>query len=58
MDYTSAMLTRARERVEREGWENVELIQGDAACIDLKRKFEAALCTLAIGVIPGYGGAH
>lgn len=57
MDYTIAMLARARERVEREGWENVELIQGDAARIDLKQRFEAALCTLAIGVIPDYRGA-
>ncbi len=57
VDYTSAMLDRARERVKREGWENVELIRGDAARIDLERKFDAALCTLAIGVIPDYRGA-
>jgi len=57
VDYTAAMLDRARERIEREGWQNVELIQGDAALIDLKRKFDAALCTLAIGVIPDYRGA-
>ncbi len=57
VDYTCAMLARARERVEREGWKNVELIQKDAARIDLKRKFDAALCTLAIGVIPDYRGA-
>ena len=54
VDYTSAMLARARERVEREGWGNVELIYEDAALIDLKQKFDAALCTLAIGVIPDY----
>ena len=57
VDYTSAMLDRARKRVKREGWENVELIRGDAARIDLERKFDAALCTLAIGVIPDYRGA-
>jgi hypothetical protein len=33
------------------------LIQVDAARIDLGRKFDAALCTLAIGVIPDYRGA-
>jgi ubiquinone/menaquinone biosynthesis C-methylase UbiE len=54
VDYTPAMLDRARERVAREGWKNVELIQADAARIDLGRKFDAALCTLAIGVIPDY----
>jgi ubiquinone/menaquinone biosynthesis C-methylase UbiE len=57
VDYTAAMLTRAREQVERERWKNVELIQGDAALIELRRKFDATLCTLAIGVIPGYRGA-
>ncbi len=57
VDYTLAMLARAQERIEREGWENVELIQGDAARIDLGREFDAVLCTLAIGVIPDYRGA-
>ena len=57
VDYTAAMLVRARERVERERWENVELVQGDAARIDLEQRFDAALCTLAIGVIPDYRGA-
>lgn len=57
VDYTSAMLARARERVKREGWKNVELVQGDAARIVLKRRFDAALCTLAIGVIPDYRSA-
>jgi ubiquinone/menaquinone biosynthesis C-methylase UbiE len=57
VDYTAAMFARAQERVEREGWENVELIQADAARINLERKFDAALCTLAIGVIPDYRGA-
>ena len=52
VDYTSAMLARAREQVERRGWENVELIQDDATQIDLGRTFAAALCTLAISVIP------
>ncbi|OGO80706.1 MAG: hypothetical protein A3K41_04555 [Chloroflexi bacterium RIFOXYD12_FULL_57_15] len=57
VDYTFDMLARASERVKREGWKNVELIQGDAARINLERKFDAALCTLAIGVIPDYRGA-
>ena len=57
VDYTSAMLVKAREQVEQGGWKNVELIQGDAARLDLVRKFDAALCTLAIGVIPDYRSA-
>ena len=57
VDYTSDMLARDRDRVERKGWKNVELIQADAARINLERKFDAALCTLAIGVIPDYRSA-
>ena len=57
VDYTPDMLARAQERVEREGWENVELIQGDAACIELGGRFDAALSTLAISVIPDYRNA-
>ncbi len=57
VDYTAAMLARASEQVEREGWKNVELVQGDATCIDLKQTFDAALCTLAMGVIPDERGA-
>ena len=57
VDYTFAMLERARERVERRGWKNVELIQGDASRLHLGYKFDAALCTLAIGVIPDPDGA-
>jgi ubiquinone/menaquinone biosynthesis C-methylase UbiE len=52
VDYTAAMLVRAGEQIERAGWKNVELIRADAARIDLKQKFDAALCTLAMGVIP------
>jgi len=57
VDYTSDMLARAQERVEREGWKNVELIQADAARIELGQTFDATLSTLAISVIPDYRGA-
>ena len=56
VDYTAAMLARARERVAREGWKNVELVQADAAQVNLGRQFDAVCCTLAFGVIPdGFG---
>ena len=57
VDYTSDMLARAQERVKREEWKNVELIQADAARIELGQTFDAALSTLAISVIPDYRGA-
>jgi demethylmenaquinone methyltransferase/2-methoxy-6-polyprenyl-1,4-benzoquinol methylase len=54
VDYTDAMLARAREQVKREGWKNVELLYADAVSINLGQTFDAALSTLAIGVIPDY----
>jgi len=57
VDYTSDMLARAQERIEREGWQNVELVQEDAARIELRTMFDAALSTLAISVIPDYRDA-
>jgi ubiquinone/menaquinone biosynthesis C-methylase UbiE len=51
------MLERARERVVRQGWENVHLIQGDASRISLYQQFDGALCTLAMSVIPDYESA-
>lgn len=56
VDYTAAMLDRAREQIDRAGWKNVELVQSDAARLDLDRTFDAALCTLAMGVIPDESG--
>ncbi len=57
VDYTGAMLARAQDRIQREGWQNVELIQADAARIKLNQEFDAALSTLAMGVIPDYRSA-
>jgi len=57
VDYSAAMLARAQARVARRGWRNVRLIRADAARIALGRQFDAALCTLAMGVIPDYENA-
>ena len=34
LDYSDGMLRRARTRVRRHGWRNVELVQGDAARLE------------------------
>jgi demethylmenaquinone methyltransferase/2-methoxy-6-polyprenyl-1,4-benzoquinol methylase len=52
LDYSTAMLEVARRRVEVEGWTNVALVRADAACSPLGLPFDAALCTLAMSVIP------
>jgi ubiquinone/menaquinone biosynthesis C-methylase UbiE len=57
VDYTPAMLAQARIRVDRQGWGNVQLVQADASKLDLEEKFDAALSTLAMSVIPDYKSA-
>lgn len=57
VDYTPAMLAQAQARVQRYGWQNVQLVRSDAAQLMLGRRFDAALCTLAMSVIPDYEGA-
>ncbi|MBZ0270899.1 class I SAM-dependent methyltransferase [bacterium] len=52
-DYTEAMLDAARALVARRGWENVELVQGDAAVLDLgDEPFDGVLSALAMSVMP------
>ncbi len=57
VDYTPAMLARARRRVERQGWQNVKLLQADATQLELGEQFDAVLCTLATTVVPGWQAA-
>lgn len=53
LDYSQAMLAAARERARGEGWQNVELVQADAARTQLPAEsFDAALCILGLSVIP------
>ena len=57
VDYTPAMLGQAGRRVDRQGWDNVQLVLADASKLDLEQKFDAALSTLAMSVIPDYKSA-
>jgi ubiquinone/menaquinone biosynthesis C-methylase UbiE len=58
LDYSQEMLAAARQRARREGWRNVELVQGDAARTELPAEsFDAALCTLGLSVIPDHQAA-
>jgi demethylmenaquinone methyltransferase/2-methoxy-6-polyprenyl-1,4-benzoquinol methylase len=51
-DYTAAMLEQARQRIERQNWPNVQLIQGDILQLELVEPVDAVLCTFAIGLFP------
>lgn len=53
VDYTRAMLERARRRVEEAGLSNVRLVEADAADWALEPgSFDRVLCTHALSVIP------
>lgn len=52
LDYSEGMLAEARRRVEEAGWDNVELVQGDAALLDgVGGPFDAVISTWALGIV-------
>ena len=52
VDLTDAMLARARDRMETNGWSNVSLVHADAATFDFPSEFDAILCTYALSQVP------
>jgi len=54
IDLTPGMLDIARERVERSGWNNVELTQSDIAAYDFPEGINGVLATGLFGYIPEY----
>jgi ubiquinone/menaquinone biosynthesis C-methylase UbiE len=53
VDLTDAMLGRARDRVEANGWGNVQLVQSDAVEFDFPPGVDAILSTYALSQVPG-----
>jgi demethylmenaquinone methyltransferase/2-methoxy-6-polyprenyl-1,4-benzoquinol methylase len=54
VDLTDAMLDVARERVAREGWTNVELVQADLAEWRFPVGISGVYSTLALTLVPEY----
>ena len=54
IDLTDAMLERAKERVKKNNWDNVELIRVDAAEYTLPRDINAVYSTFALTLVPEY----
>ncbi len=52
VDLTDAMLARARERVDANGWSNVDLVQSDAAEFVFPAEVDAILSTYAMTQMP------
>lgn len=54
VDLNDAMLARARERVDREGWSNVELVRSDAARFAFPDAIRGVISTFAITLVPQF----
>lgn len=52
IDLTDAMLAQAHARIEREGWENVDLIHQDAAKYEFPSNLDAIYSTFALSLVP------
>lgn len=51
------MLEAARRKIERNNWNNIELIKEDAVNFPLDGQVDGVLCTWAMVSIPNYIGA-
>jgi demethylmenaquinone methyltransferase/2-methoxy-6-polyprenyl-1,4-benzoquinol methylase len=60
VDFSAAMLARARETAERERWTNVTLLEGDVTRFDPASHppFDVGLCLLGLSIIPDWELAY
>jgi demethylmenaquinone methyltransferase/2-methoxy-6-polyprenyl-1,4-benzoquinol methylase len=52
VDLTDAMLARAQDRIETNGWRNVSLVQADAADFDFPPDVDGIVSTYALSQVP------
>ncbi|MGN6167493.1 MAG: class I SAM-dependent methyltransferase, partial [Solirubrobacteraceae bacterium] len=52
VDLTDAMLARAQDRIETNGWSNIALVQADAGEFDFPLEVDAILSTYALTQVP------
>jgi len=52
VDLTDAMLARAQDRIEGNGWSNISLVQADAGEFDFPTQVDAILSTYALTQVP------
>jgi ubiquinone/menaquinone biosynthesis C-methylase UbiE len=63
VDLTDAMLARAKDRIEANGWSNISLVQADAVDFEFPTGVDAILSTYAMSQVPecaeviGHGAA-
>ncbi len=54
VDLTDAMLVKAREKIQRNRWQNVELVQADAAAYEFPSPIAGVLSTFALTLVPEF----
>lgn len=54
VDLTPAMLDRARQRARRNRWDNIELVQSDAAAYRFPERVDGIISTFALTLVPEY----
>ena len=60
VDFSPEMLKKAKQRIEKYGWSNVELFEADvtAFTLDNEEFFDVGICTLGLSIIPEYKVAY
>ncbi len=60
VDFSPAMLNLAKEKIRKNKWENIELIEADITRFkgQFIEKFDAGVCTLGMSIIPDYKSAY
>jgi len=60
VDFSAEMLKKARERISKNRWKNIELIEADITRFSHKpdRRFDIGVCTLGMSIIPDYKAAY
>jgi ubiquinone/menaquinone biosynthesis C-methylase UbiE len=56
VDFSSEMLKIAKEKIRKNNWENIELINADITKLNNKidKKFDVGVCTLGMSIIPEF----
>ena len=54
VDLTDRMLEQAEQRVKRNGWSNVELVQSDAAAFSFPTPVHGVISTFALTLVPEF----
>ncbi|WP_036250005.1 class I SAM-dependent methyltransferase [Methylobacter sp. BBA5.1] len=54
VDFTDAMLEKAREKIYRNRWQNVELVEADAARYEFPDGIQGVFSTFALTLVPEY----